>query len=536
MTATVTFILDSQDLQPLHVEEFSFNDSTGKALDPPDVFRLNSNNTPDIPSGLFYQDSLLFFNGSAEQEYTIDFDGSSISLFGYALGEVSKNFTVDASSVQPNIFQNPMDLPALTGGQFPSSSFQGRIGRVQQMSIDYALVTATNTSNLEDKIIFVDDDDAEITWSGWTRQAARSYGLLGVMYVQGNASRNSPSLIVGQPIEALPNGNSVHQSDVQDDSFVFKFAGKSILVGGFTPGTPDQGPLTSPGPSSALTMNFDVDGNSTLKTYFAPVKGFKLDTSLNYVYFSNPDLPAGNHTLNVTIHSVSGNISAYIDYITYKPIFSTLVDKPEFSDPDPTTSSSPEPNQGDPGPSRSHVSAAVIVGATVGSLLLITILITALWFFNKRKNSKQHRLLGIHEDNVNELQVEPFTTPVSLVNQHTASGSEGTGKNRRPTATQDVTTNCHGSVPIESSDTSNVASNIIPPNSVTLSGESSTTMAVRMLGMEARIEMMSREMQQYIAAPPAYISQSGSIEGEADLAELDLRLETGRERTRPSCD
>jgi hypothetical protein len=135
-------------------------------------------------------------------------------------------------------------------------------------------------------------------------------------------------------------------------------------------------------------MIFDVDGNSTSKSYFVGDSNDR--SSLHFVYFSNPDLPAGNHTLTVAIHSVSGLIYAFIDYITYKPIFSTLADKPDFSEPDFTT---PDP------PSRSRDSAtAVIAGATVGSLLLITILLTALWFFKKRQK-KQQQLLGIWHEN-----------------------------------------------------------------------------------------------------------------------------------------
>ncbi|THV00484.1 hypothetical protein K435DRAFT_447122 [Dendrothele bispora CBS 962.96] len=222
MTANATFILDSQDLQPVRVDiGTQINRTTGEKLDPPDIFRSTGDD------GVFYQGSLLIFNGTNETEYIIEFDGSSISLFGYALGEVSKNFVVDQAFLEPNNLSESQIHPPLAGGQFPSSPFQGRIKAVQQMSIDYALVTATNTSNLEDTTIFVDDDDVEITWSGWTRQADHSYEITGVGY-QPETPTNESGIIGGRLILVLPNGNSMHQSNTQDDSFVFRFAGEPL--------------------------------------------------------------------------------------------------------------------------------------------------------------------------------------------------------------------------------------------------------------------------------------------------------------------
>ncbi|THU90433.1 hypothetical protein K435DRAFT_912027 [Dendrothele bispora CBS 962.96] len=449
MTANVTFILDDQDLVFVGG---SISSNVTNVTEPDTVRYLTPNNTSTLGyiQDSFYQNSLLFFNSTYEMEYETEVDGSSILFFGYALdAEVSKNFTVDGSLVQPNNLSqnsNNSDLPALTGGQFPLSPFQGRISGVQQMSIDYALITATNTSNLEDKTIFVDDDDAEITWSGWTRQADRSYEIAGLKY------KNSSGLIEYRDVtQALPHGNSVHQSNTLGDSFIFKFAGKSILVGGYTPG-PDQGPIDPLGPRNTLTMTFDVDGNSTLGSYFTPAS----HTSLHFVYFSNPDLPAGNHTLTATIHSVKGNISAYIDYITYKPIFSTLIDKPDFSDPDPTSISPPDPT-----PSGNHGSAAVIAGATIGPLLLITILITSLWFFKQRQKREQ-RLQGIHD------------------------GMSGYG--------------CTDPSPYS-------AFNIVLPSSAMPTSESPAVIAARMRGMEVQMELMSREIQQHIVAPPTYQSE-----------------------------
>ncbi|THV00486.1 hypothetical protein K435DRAFT_854719 [Dendrothele bispora CBS 962.96] len=481
MTANVTLILDSQDLGGA-VEPG--NNTLGSSS------HFTQNNNLATTYNSFYQGSLLFFNFTYEMEYIIKFDGSSVLLFGYALGEVSKNFTVDGSLVQPNTLSqnsnnNNSDLPA--GGQFPSSPFQGRISGVQQMSIDYALVTATNTSNLEDKTIFVDDDDAEITWSGWTRQADRVYDTYGVTYVTVLPGWQQ---LDSRIIKALPHGKSVHQSNTSGDSFLFKFAGKSILVAGFTPGS-EQG-------HGALTMTFDVDGNSTSKSYFTP----DYEPSLHFVYFSNPDLPAGNHTLTVTIHSVSGNISAYIDYITYKPTFNTLIDKPDFSRPDPAPISNPDPN-----PSGSHDSVAVKVGATIGSLLLVTILVASLWFFSKRRQKRERRLQGINEGMIGYM-VEPFTMPISEANLHMALGRKGTGENLRSIiTTQDVLTHRPVSVPMQPLDS---AFNIIPPSSAMPASESPAAIAARMRGMEAQMELMSREMQQHIVAPPTYQSEWSS--------------------------
>ncbi|THU90209.1 hypothetical protein K435DRAFT_802159 [Dendrothele bispora CBS 962.96] len=394
MTANVTFIIDSQDLRGVVTAP---NDNA-TVFNPLTFSRLTPNNTLKSTQYFFTKAlccssmSAMKWSITLKLMYVYKFTGSSVLFFGYALGEVSKNFTVDGSLVQPNTLSQYV----LTGGQFPSSPFQSRISWVQQMGIDYALVTATKTSNLEDKTIFVDDDDAEITWSGWTREANSTYYVFGV---------------------------------------------------------------------------------------------------------NNPDLPAGNHTLTATIHGAEGSISAYIDYITYKPIFGTLIDKPDFSDSDPTPIPNPNPNT-----SGSHDSVAVKVGATIGSLLLITILIASLWFF-KRRQKREKRLRGIHEV-MSDYVVEPFSMPISEANFRMALGRKGTGENIRSIiTTQDVLTHRPVSVPMQPSDS---AFNIIPPSSAMPTSELPAAMAARMRGVEVQIELMSREMQQHIVAPPTYQSEWNS--------------------------
>jgi len=141
-------------------------------------------------------------------------------------------------------------------------------------------------------------------------------------------------------------------------------------------------------------MTFDLDGNTTSQTYFTQGS----NEGMHYIYYQNDPIPEGNHTLIATIQHASGDISAYIDYITYKPSFSTLTDKPVFQDiPDPngtTTSNIPISS------SKNTPATAIIVGATVGGILVLGGMIAAgLWLLRKKQQKRKLHINSRRSDN-----------------------------------------------------------------------------------------------------------------------------------------
>ncbi|THV02096.1 hypothetical protein K435DRAFT_775824, partial [Dendrothele bispora CBS 962.96] len=139
-------------------------------------------------------------------------------------------------------------------------------------------------------------------------------------------------------------------------------------------------------------MNFKVDDKSTQRTFtFNPrFTDSNLPGMPNFVYFSDDALPSGSHNLTVEVTHVEGNITATIDYLTYKPSFDLLADKPVFS----SQTSSPDL------PSSKHsVNAGVIAGAVIGSLVLVALIAGfGFWWLRRRKRMSARRRFSVFSE------------------------------------------------------------------------------------------------------------------------------------------
>jgi len=122
----------------------------------------------------------------------------------------------------------------------------------------------------------------------------------------------------------------------------------------------------------------------------------------NFVYFSQEDLPAGDHTLVVNI-TFARHLDFILDYITYKPSFDTLLSMPLLNNTTTTIpsvstdsypSSAPQPSQVGT-PQRLTVA---IVGGIIGALALAAILGT--WLFLERRKARQTENISQYQDGV----------------------------------------------------------------------------------------------------------------------------------------
>ncbi|THU98573.1 hypothetical protein K435DRAFT_856579 [Dendrothele bispora CBS 962.96] len=266
----------------------------------------------------YYQGTLTIVNGSSS--LMIRYVGHTFSLFGgtSASGEEVALSTSDANQGEPQVgtissdcrtrgrlYTSPGD--STTGMQYFSFNSSGT-------EIDYMLIEVSEKTDLQGQTILVDDSNPEIHWYGdsWSEE----------VIVQTNNSRNDhPNCSSSSKQKIHPHGNGTHHSRSRDDSFAFQFAGTSILVAGFDPRLPN----------SILTMNFTVDSNSTILS-FSPDEGLNQSSagSPHFIYFSDDLLEPGNHTLIVNVEQIE-NTTVSIDYLTYKPTFSNLLEKPDFS-------------------------------------------------------------------------------------------------------------------------------------------------------------------------------------------------------------
>ncbi|THV02081.1 hypothetical protein K435DRAFT_368782 [Dendrothele bispora CBS 962.96] len=158
-------------------------------------------------------------------------------------------------------------------------------------------------------------------------------------------------------------------------------------------------------------MMFVVDGTSEQLQFIPDSPSNPYDNSGNsnnhpgyphYIYYQNNSLEPGNHILTVNITHMTGEISAIIDYLTYNPSFNSLLEKPDFSQPIPsstsgstsitstgTTTSGPTNTSSIKVPNSGR-NAKLISGAVLGSVAGIFLAILLFWFCKRRRTRRKY--------------------------------------------------------------------------------------------------------------------------------------------------
>ncbi|THU77557.1 hypothetical protein K435DRAFT_877696 [Dendrothele bispora CBS 962.96] len=286
--------------------------------------------------------------------------GTFIEFYGFTPSE-AYNQTFRVSN--PTSGDSTLEYPEPgTGGLFYTTlsdvlvQFDGPL-----LLFDYAVASVTELEILHDQTIIVDDSNTEIQWGGnWEEK--RNYTLNRPLGFQGGSW--------GATVNARPHGNGTHESDKVGDYFIFQFQGSSILVGGITPQNRTdpiyQVVLANISELSSfdnfhLKLNFTLDGYSQAAVFTGETISQPVGTP-HFPYFQNDSLAEGNHTLVMTVDDVTGNTSVVIDYLTYKPSFATLKDKPIFPPIilNGNSTSSPDPPSDPPPGPRSNT--ATIIG------------------------------------------------------------------------------------------------------------------------------------------------------------------------------
>ncbi|KAK7046232.1 Gpr1 family protein [Favolaschia claudopus] len=501
MAESVTIIIDDTALLNQPPEQANLGDTGGwtntesAALD--HGFPSNYNDTNFIPDFTpFGRGAWVFeFDVRFEFEYT----GKSAALYGITppsefnqtIGLASPAF--DGSNITDfkAYSHYAFDVP-VRGGMFyttgtlstPTSIQIGMTG-ARGLTVDYAVVTVGEATNLEGQTIIVDDTSTEITWDGsWTQK--------------NNYTIPVPCTLPFKPgtdafdffdftANMAPHGNTSHASSSVGDSFAFRFAGTSILVSGVTPGD-------DTGSDWALQMEFTVDGNKQPADFHRDPNYI---TKPHFVYFSAAKLNPGNHTLVGRIVSLAGSPTpaAQIDYLTYKPSFAFLRDKPTFPSDADTASSRGSSSTASVSPSamptitKSHSSnPGAIAGGVVGGLLAVLAMLAALWLICRKRRQSIRRK--------HNLTTEPFIAPLStaqhgspikdLLQNHPPASREPTFQPLRGQQTQN-----QDELHLQQSTSGDAV------------GETPETLETRMRELQTQMGVLTREMQTHIA-PPSY--------------------------------
>ncbi|KAJ7670929.1 hypothetical protein DFH06DRAFT_1293807 [Mycena polygramma] len=393
MTDPVTIIIDDKNFAALTV----INDSVVSA------------------GGIFYTD---FYNGSMFVPFgqkgpfwtwALLFEGISVSLVGIT---PPSGYNQTIGLVGPERTEYSYTYPsAAVGGPFYTSltlpaSGQLSVGliNVSGIAIDYALVTAGNTTNLQGQTIIVDDANPEIFWNGnWSAKDNFTESVpCAIASTQYYEEARDPTVnntgYFPFTANVSSHANTTHQSSNVGDSFTFQFAGTSLLISGFPPGAGIDADWL-------LHMEFTVDGNTTTKV-FTNENG---EVMPNFVYFNATfDTATGNHTLVAKVVDAAGSPppAAHIDYITYRPSFVTIADKPKFPPPasiamgaqSSTSSATGAPSSASSTatvppmlgvPVEHRTSVGAIVGGVMGGCLLIALLAATFYLMRRRRTRER---------------------------------------------------------------------------------------------------------------------------------------------------
>ncbi|KAJ7670912.1 hypothetical protein DFH06DRAFT_143334 [Mycena polygramma] len=201
----------------------------------------------------FYNGSLFVPQGlNANWTWTLEFDGTSVSLVGctppsqYNQTIGLADPTNDTTSItQPQRYR-PYTYPPMVsgfsgfGGPFYTSGTLPTPGQMvlglsnaNGLAIDYALVTAGDSTNLQGQTIIVDDASPEIFWNGnWVAHdnltVSVQCSIPGLDIFKQGTPVGNPDHTAGFFVDMPSHANTTHQSSNVGDSFTFQFAGEKI--------------------------------------------------------------------------------------------------------------------------------------------------------------------------------------------------------------------------------------------------------------------------------------------------------------------
>ncbi|KAJ3880248.1 hypothetical protein F5051DRAFT_400383 [Lentinula edodes] len=341
--------------------------------------------------------------GSPGGNIVVSFQGTSISFAGNTPSSSNSPtwFLVGIDSNSPyNVsFPNPGILQSYTQW-YQTPTLPDGLHTVNLSSIvvnlDYAIITAGATTPLNGSTIVVDDESPEILYNG-----------------NGWKTSDSGIDIGGGWVNGLPLANTTHRTSNMGDGFSFQFAGSNISVYGVFEWTA----------TGSVGVDFTLDGVTTSSSLFVPVGTTISHPEIpNYLHFSSGTLKTGNHTLIMSITESDGNQSFVLDYLTYEPSFSSLVEKPNFTSPASPVASGSEispsaSNTGSPVAMTHKRNIRAILGGAIGGVFLIFVVLRfSLLRRRIQKANREQRVEGI----IIQPSVTIYQRPLKSTKIHTS--------------------------------------------------------------------------------------------------------------------
>ncbi|KAF8657104.1 hypothetical protein AX16_002291 [Volvariella volvacea WC 439] len=250
----------------------------------------------------------------------------------------------------------------------PDGNHTVRFSAFSFMSIDYALVTAGESTPLQgdDVQVIVDDDDATyfIFTGDWARNLSIIDGTMG----------------------GLPFGNATHRARTVGDQLRFRFNGTSVgLYGVMLWNIPDP-----------ISVNYTLDGTLLEQASYGGVGGVPgPNERLHHELLQRGGFSPTEHELVMTIEGIGDNDRAFIlDYAVYTPSFASIREMQAVESSTTSPAVSAETSGADRAGSDGTPVGAII-GGVIGGVMLIVVGFVAWWLIRSRGLNGQ---MGGHDD------------------------------------------------------------------------------------------------------------------------------------------
>ncbi|KAF9455921.1 hypothetical protein BDZ94DRAFT_1315683 [Collybia nuda] len=320
----------------------------------------------------------------------VSFHGTGIRFYGQPSNGFALNYTFDNSRSRVADTNTTQEISGKTGIQLwgveQVTSGLHSISLIPtggQPSFDYAVVTPTSSSPLNEKILVLDDTDLQIKYNGvWVPETGKRFP------------------------NGIAFGDTMRGTTRKGDSMTLGFVGSSISVYGLL----NQRP-------GILSSTYSIDGGppTTFTAYNGSQTAASDIWSLSQRFFFKEVIP-GNHTLTVTVSEITGSQVFYIDYITFEGTSATSLT------PKSTTQS---------GSKSSH--EKLIGGIVAGGIVLLILLSCLRAKFQRMVKSWRSQNPSDHGTYVPPPVYEPPLHPPPLhAPPHFASPSWGYGAGPAP--------------------------------------------------------------------------------------------------------
>ncbi|KAJ7588414.1 hypothetical protein C8J56DRAFT_1164864 [Mycena floridula] len=339
----------------------------------------------------------LFNNTSTEfSSLQMKFDGTSVLFVclrgqsGWSLTTTIDNNPPSSSSLRfdsyGQLYQSPTLDDTAKIHTLNTTVISSAPGGILSIVLDYIVVSPGKKTPLLGRTLMVDDMYSGLSFgSGWVTTETVF-----------DLDDNDNELV-------FPFQNTTHRALTPGSMFSFSYTGSNLsLYGVFDWGQLGSYELTSTiDDEPPVSKTFDARNDPNPEAY---------RQQPNFVLFSR-ELEAGNHTATFTL-SKCVNQTLIVDYITYKPFFSSLSTMPNltgltFPFPSdvptsgPTSPTNPSPNN--PANSRSHI-AALVTGLVAGLVLLACLIWLLIW--RRRRQQNRPSIPGTSDEQT--LFIEPF--------------------------------------------------------------------------------------------------------------------------------